>query len=55
VLTSVLAALLVGVVSFAAPALAAAFLGLAGSTGPLRCLAGSLRPNGPLRSAFTPA
>jgi hypothetical protein len=51
-LTSVLAALLVGVVAFASPALAAAFLGLAGSTGPLNWLAGSLRPNGPLRAAF---
>ena len=53
VLTSVLAALLVGVVAFAAPALATTFLGLAGSTGPLNWLAGSLRPDGPLRSAFT--
>jgi hypothetical protein len=35
VLTSVLAALLVGVVAYAAPALATAFLGLAGTTGPL--------------------
>jgi hypothetical protein len=52
-LTSVLAALLVGVVAFAAPALAAAFLGLGSSSGPLSWLAGSLRPDGPLRAAFT--
>jgi hypothetical protein len=52
VLTSVLAALLVGAVAFATPALATAFLGLGGSTGPPRWLAGSLRPDGPLRSAF---
>jgi hypothetical protein len=52
VLTSVLAALLVGVVAFATPALATAFLGLGGTSGPLRWLAGSLRSGGPLRAAF---
>jgi hypothetical protein len=50
VLTSVLVALLVGGVAFAAPALAAALLGLAGSAGQLHRLAGWLRPRRPLRS-----
>jgi hypothetical protein len=53
VLTSVLAALLVGGVAFAAPALAAALLGLAGSAGQLHWLAGWLRPRHPLLSTST--